>query len=224
MVVGHGADQGYFPRLGSERQQRSNALDRIVLEQNHGLIGHLARQRAARRRGLVLRSRLGIRVVKQSQRKLHAKHAPHGFIHNRFRNLPRSHLRGEGGAIEVAFRVHVYTGFQGLAGRGRAVCGNAVVQQFGHRGPIRDHETAESPLLAQNLSKRQWVGRAGNAVDRINGAHHRRHAGIHRGQIGFQIHLPERDLAHIRGIILAARDDRAVSGKMLHAGRHRVGF
>jgi hypothetical protein len=56
LVVGHGADQGHLPGLGGQRQQRSHAFDRVVLEQHKGLVGHLAGRGAALGRSVVGRT------------------------------------------------------------------------------------------------------------------------------------------------------------------------
>ena len=52
-IVGHGSDQRDCLCLCAERQQRADALDRIILQQHHGLVCDLASSLAAFRRGRI---------------------------------------------------------------------------------------------------------------------------------------------------------------------------
>ena len=88
--------------------------------------------------------------------------------------------------------------------------------------PVGDDKAVEAPLLAQNLSQHEGIGAGGNAVDGIEGTHHGCRAGLDRGAIGLQIDLPQHDLAHIHGVVIAAGNGRAVGGKVLHADGDRV--
>ena len=127
------------------------------------------------------------------------------------------------GAEEVAFHVHVDAGFEGLAGHGRAVA-DGVIHELGDRAPIGDHEAVEAPLLAQNLGEGKRIGGGGNAVDGVEGAHHRGRAGFDRGMVGREVDLAQRDLAHVGGVVVAAGDGGAVGGEVLDADGDRIGL
>ncbi len=103
-------------------------------------------------------------MVEQPERKLDAKNAAHGLVHHALGNLAGAHLGGDHGVVEVALHVHIHAGHQGLAGHGGAIA-DGVVEQFGYRAPIGDHEAVKAPLLAQDLGEQEGVGAGGNAVE-----------------------------------------------------------
>ena len=163
-------------------------------------------------------------MFEEAKGKLHAQNAAHRFIHDALGNLAGAHLADDRGAEEVSFHIHVKAGHQGLAGDGCAVWPDGVILQLGDRAPVRNHEAVEAPLLAQNLRQGEWIGGGGHAVDGIERAHHGGNAGLDRSMIGRQVNLAQRLLAHIGGVVVAARNGCTIRGKMLHAGGHGVGL
>ena len=103
-----------------------------------------------------------------------------------------------------------------------AVGRDAVIDQFLHRAEIADDEAVEFPFLAQDFGQRKRVGRGGDAVERVERAHHRRRALRDGGVVGREINLTQGQLGHVDGVVFAARVGRAIGGEMFDARGDRV--
>jgi hypothetical protein len=163
-----------------------------------------------------------IGVLEQSQCELHPQHATHGLVHRGHRQFVfRQQLR-DLRVVEVGHHVHLHARFQRLfRGRG-GVQRDAVMGQFHHRRVVADHEAVEAPFLAQDLVHQVRIGRGGHAVERVERAHHRRRARLHRGLVRRQVDLAQADVGHVGGVVLAPGLGRAVGGEVLDRGSDAV--
>ncbi len=80
----------------------------------------------------------------------------------------------------------------------------------------------ESPLVAEEVVHQPFVGRCGNAVNFVEGAHDGAHAGINGRFIGGKVFVVHADAAHVGGVVIAACLLRPIKSKMLHTGDHGV--
>ena len=110
-------------------------------------------------------------MIEETQRKLDAQYAANAFVNIRHRHLAGLHQFHHVIVIKAAGHVHVDAGEEGFAGGSRAVVRDSVGHDFGDRGPVAVDDAAESPLFAEDLGKRKWVGRRRHPVEGIERAH-----------------------------------------------------
>ena len=125
---------------------------------------------------------------------------------------------------EEGFRdhVHVHPGIEGLLRGVRVSRGGAMIFHFGNGGEVGDDPAGESPLATQQVGEQPAITAGRDAVDLVEGRHHRPRAGLDRRAVGREVgflHLPA---AHVHGIVIATAHRRAVEREMLHAGDHAV--
>src|SRR5580692_2343781 len=111
-------------------------------------------------------------MLEEAERELDAQNAARGFVDYALGNVSGANLVGDYVAVEVALHVHVDAGLKSFAGCGWGVA-DGVIDEFANCTPIGDDKAVEAPLLAQNFGEREGVGRGGNAVDGVEGAHQR---------------------------------------------------
>src|SRR5262249_61304775 len=112
---------------------------------------------------------------------------------------------------------------EGQLGRLGVVPDEAVGDHLGDGGPVADDEAPEAPLAAEDLLQEVPVGRAGDAVDLVEGGHHRADAGLGGRVEGWQVDLPQGALGEVHRVVVAAAFGGAVGGQVLDAGEDRVG-
>ena len=78
-----------------------------------------------------------------------------GFIEIGFGNLARMDEFREMVVIKAADHVHIHAGLKGLTCSSCAIVGDAVIHEFGDRGPVAVHNAAKAPFLAQNFFQRK---------------------------------------------------------------------
>ena len=251
LVVRQRADHGGLRR----RVERQHAL---VLEQDHRAAGCLAGgpdrvgpQHLPLRVGGRIRR---VRVLEQAGAELDPEDPAHGVVdpthrdHSVLEQL-RAEVTNQGaGHLRVDPRVERCGRGAGTVG-GDSMAALAVIRVHGRAGtqlldrrPIALDEAVELPLALEDLVHRVAVRAAGNAVDRVERAHHGVGAGIDRRLERRQVHVAEALLRHVRRVVVApgfglsvgdevlrARDQLVPSAVVrslgpLHAGRaeHRV--
>src|SRR5262249_37149816 len=99
----------------------------------------------------------------------------------------------------------------------------AVGDHLGDGGPVADDEAPEAPLTAEDLFQEAPVGRAGDAVDLVEGGHHRADTGLDGRAEGRQVNLTQGAFGEVHRVVVAAAFGGAVCGQVLDAGEDRVG-
>ena len=87
---------------------------------------------------------------------------------------------------------------------------------------VGDGDAFKAPLVAQHVLKQPGVGGRRGTVERVERHHNRAAARIQPRFVGRHIVVEQALRAHINGVVLFAAFDRAVGGKVLDAGHHRV--
>ena len=222
--VGEGADEcdGFCPL--AEGEQGAVAFGAVVFEEDDGLLGDLAGEGALFRSGDVWGVGGGVRVLEEAEGELDAEDAAGGFVDDGLGDEAGADLIGEGGAVEVAFHIHIDAGGEGLAGGGGAVGGDGVVEKLGDGAPVGDDEAVKAPLVAQDIGEGVVVGGGGDAVDGVEAGHESGGTGIDGGFVGWQPGLAELVVAHVGGVVVAAGDGGTVGGVVLDADGDGVGL
>ena len=92
-----------------------------------------------------------------------------------------------------------------------------------NRAQIGEHETLKSPLIAQNLLQQKRVGRDRDAIDLVIGSHRAHGVPFAKGRLKPAQHdHAQLALAHVHGRSVGSAFGRAVAGKVLGLGNHRV--
>ena len=202
------------------RRARSFAAARerqraVVVEQDHGGLGELARDRAVRRRVEVERTRghggrLGRPVrIEQPELGLLAQHAPRAAIDELLRHRAGPHQLRERLAVVAGVReLDVDARLQRQRARLADRAGDPVHDLHERDRPVvRDDDALEAPLVAQHAGQQRRVGRDRQPVDVAVGVHDRARAALpHR-------HL-ERRQQHVAQRARPDRDRRVVAGRL----------
>ena len=227
------ADDVLAVRVGPDKRDARPALARVerqdaalVLEQHERLAAGLSRALQALGRARDLRAagrRAGaVRVLEEPEPVLELEHAQAGGVHLLRSDLP---VRDEPlELVRVAGRLHVdvHGGVHGEA-RGLALIRrDAVRHELGHGGVVGDDRPREAPLAAQHVVHQPFVGRGGNAVDRVEARHDEVAAGVDGRLVRRKVLVAQAPLAHVDRVVLAAGLGRAVAGEVLHTARNRA--
>src|SRR5579863_8187797 len=173
-----------------------------------------------RRRFLVL---VGVRMVKESDRKFDAKNPARSFVDGGLRNFSRLDQLQQLPVVKIADHIHVHAGQQRLAGCGRTIIGDSMRHQFTYRRPIAYHEALECPFFFQDLFQSKRICRCRDSVQRIESAHEGGGASFFRRVKWRQVILPQRVLGDLGGGVFAARLRCSIADVVLHASHDTVG-
>ena len=86
-------------------------------------------------------------MLEEAQREFDSKNPPHRLVHHTLGNLAGTHLGRDDRPVEVALHIHIYAGFQRLAGHRRAIA-DGMVFQLTHRSPVGNYKPVKAPFLA----------------------------------------------------------------------------
>ena len=112
-----------------------------------------------------------VRVVKQPELVFCFKDTTAGCI-QRFHGYFAFGERFFQGAHETfAYHIHIDASVKGTGRNGLQVT-DAMCHHFCNSGKVGHHESVESPLLAQYVSHKPFVGGGGHAVHFVEGGHH----------------------------------------------------
>ncbi len=203
--VGQVADHGELPHLRLvERQQAA-----VVLQQHHALLRHLAGEgRVLGRAGQA--ARVGLRVLAGQVDELGADDAPHALVDLGPGDLALLHQLLQVAAVDLAHR-H-------LDVEPRVHAALAVVDA---PHPVRGHEAAEAPLLAQDRRQQVAALAAPLAAHLVVGAHERGDVVLDGLAEVRQVDLVQRALVD-QDAVLEARGLHAVEREVLRAGHDVV--
>ena len=77
-------------------------------------------------------------MVEDSECKLDAQDAAHGFIDDALLDFSVADLCGQRGGVQPALHIHIDAGFDGLASSGRSIRDNRMLDQLRYRSPVGD--------------------------------------------------------------------------------------
>jgi len=218
-----GADHRDGRRVLGERQQAA-----LVLQQDTRLARDLAGQRALL--GRVENRRGGpaidVRVLEQAQVEFPGQYPAHGFVDQRQFDLAvfdsltqRLAVAVDAGQLDVDPGLHRHHRGLALVPRGLVVGADHI-----DRVVVRDHQTVEAQLVAQQRPE-DLVGRgAGDPIQLVVGVHDRRElAFLDRRFERHEEQLAQLAPAHVAGRPVHPAFGHAIAEKVL-AGRHDAGF
>src|SRR5580658_1666756 len=143
----------------------------IVLEQGHGLACGLKREikMSLRPVGACTQSRIGHRVIEETQGELYAKHGAYCPVQVRLRKRTLADADDQRLLKDVVLKIvelHIDPGLDsqtdGILGRGRKVV--HIVEAL-NGSQIGEYKSLESPFLTQDLLEQKWVGSNRDSVD-----------------------------------------------------------
>ena len=168
---------------------------------------------------LRLHVRRAVRIFKQSQTVFQRQNAIDAFVDLFHRDFTRFHERFARLQIAGGDHFHIAFGVDGQFCRFPQVLGVTVIDHLRHGIVIADHDSVESPFLAQ-FAAQHLIARARRAVEGIERGHHHCHARVHASLISGEIIGVHGIIRHIDAVVIPARLGRAVAGEMLRAAAH----
>jgi len=116
------------------------------------------------------------RMVEQSQFEFHAQDGRDGTVQSRRRKRAVFNA-GDNCVLEnVVFEIvelHVYAGVQRQRdGRLRIWRHSVLIDELADCAEVRENESFEPPLLAQNVEEQHGIGRARYPINLVVGSHH----------------------------------------------------
>ena len=216
-------------QITGERQHRCGSFaftERIILQKYDGLDGSFSCKcpilRLQEGRRLILLIHV-IRVLEKAECELDPENVC---------DCPVQRVLADRAALDQAFQlidkalgghVHIHACIHRKTRGILPVRGSAVGNQLRDGVGIADGHTLKPPLAAQNCGQQEGIAGTGNAADVIKGRHHCERAGFHCRLIRRQVIFPEPLLREFDAVVIAAALRAAVSGKMFHTGRNRIG-
>src|SRR6185437_8393631 len=130
-------------------------------------------------------------MIEETKCKLHSQHTPDSLVHGRFRYGVAANQSDQTRMISAAFHIHIQAGSNRFLRSRCTVQGDTMCYQLVDSPPVAYDEAAEVPFLAKNICQCVRVGSCRNAVQRVEGTHHRCGACIDGCVIWRQIDLPQ---------------------------------
>ena len=121
--------------------------------------------------------------------------------------------------VETRHHVLVHAGRERKRGEVRMRLGHSVPVELALLDslPVGDREALEAEMAAEDVRQQPLVHAAGHAVERVERRHHRERARPYAVLERRKVHIAERRLAHLNGVVVTARLCPAVGGKVLEA-------
>ena len=219
-AVGVGTDHRKFLDILGQGQQAI-----LVFQQDDGLVGRLPGQGALFRR---LKDhahpfRLNEDFIEQPQLELELKMAPHGVIHNRFRNQSVQHSGYE--QISIALNggaFYIQPRLQGHDSRPAQILRHQVVfVEQADAVVVRYHNPFKPQLAAQDVREQLPGTGAGYTVNGVVSIHHGAGFGFPDGCfVGEDMHFPQLPGGEVDRSVVSAAFRRTVPREMLQGAHH----
>ena len=174
-------------------------------------------------RALALGACAVVGIVEQAEGRFGPEHAAHGFVDHGYGDTPGPDQSREIVHVDPADHIHIHASLERELARIGARPRDAVVAELFDGRPVAHHEAVEAPLAAQHRGHEPGARGARDAADLVEGGHDGSRTGLHRAAVRWQVHLAQRPLGQVHGVVVPAALGAAVGGEVLDRREHCVG-